>query len=162
MLSFTVVVVSDRVHRGLERDVSGETAVELIKRRGFIVDGKIIVPNSYREIVKVIREVKSNVLVFIGGTGVSPRDITVDVVEEHSWRTLPGFGEYFRLKSIEKLGLKALFSRASLFILPDARVAAVLPGSRDAVETGLEILLNLVEHLVEEVGRFEGEHRLRS
>lgn len=162
MVSFTVIVVSDRVYGGYENDVSGELAVELIRRKGFTVNGKIVVPNNYREIIRVLRETKSDVLVFIGGTGVSPRDITVDVLEEFSWRSLPGFGEVFRSISIQRVGLRAIMSRASLFILPDARVAAALPGSKEAVEVGMDILLSIVEHVVEEARRIEGEHKIRS
>ncbi|MCY0868598.1 MAG: MogA/MoaB family molybdenum cofactor biosynthesis protein [Desulfurococcus sp.] len=161
ILDFHVVVVSDRVARGEAVDTSGEKAVEYLSGRGYRVTGKTVVGNSYREILKAIREVKGRVLVLIGGTGPSPRDITVDVVESIAWRELPGFGEAFRRASFESIGARAIITRTGLYILHDGRVIVVLPGSPQAVETGLKILLDVINHVIEEVDRFEGPHRDR-
>ena len=157
---FHIIVVSDRVYEGEAVDESGEKAREIIESRGYMVSGKTIVPNRYREILRAIwGDHKSNVLLFIGGTGPSPRDITVDVIESIAWRKVPGFGEFFRLKSFEKIGYRGLLSRSEAYVLGDGRVAVVLPGSIDAVVLGLEILLNMIEHLLEETTRFEGPHK---
>lgn len=160
MARFSIIVVSDSVAKGVKKDTSGLKAKELIERKGHVVEETLVIGNNYRDIVRTIRYVKSDILVFIGGTGLSPRDITTDVVEEHAWRKVPGFGEYFRLSTASKTGLRSLISRAGLYVLPDGRVAVVLPGSPDAVEDGLNILLEIVEHVLEEAGRFEGEHRV--
>uniref|UniRef100_A0A7C4DBE2 MogA/MoaB family molybdenum cofactor biosynthesis protein n=1 Tax=Staphylothermus marinus TaxID=2280 RepID=A0A7C4DBE2_STAMA len=160
MVKFSIIIVSDAVSSGARIDTSGLKARELIEKKGHVIEETLVISNSYREIVKAIRTVESDVLVFIGGTGLSPRDITVDVVKEHAWREVPGFGEYFRLSTASKTGLKSLLSRASLFILPDSRIAVVLPGSPNAVEDGLNILLEIIEHVLEEARRFEGEHRV--
>jgi molybdenum cofactor biosynthesis protein B len=82
----------------------------------------------------------------------------VDVVSQVAWRHLPGFGELFRAKSFEVKGFRGILTRSELFILPDGRIAVCLPGSPGAVELGLNILLNIIDHLVEEVDRFEGQH----
>lgn len=156
---FQVVVVSDRVFEGLERDVSGELALALLGERGFCLEPKITVRNAYRDILRTLRGSTAKVVVLLGGTGPSPRDITVDVVEDIAWRCLPGFGETFRRISYEKIGVVALLSRATLCILHDGKIVVVLPGSPDAVSTGVDILSQLVEHLVEEVDRFEAPHR---
>jgi len=158
-VDFTVVVVSDRVAAGEAIDESGEVAVDYITSRGYRVLGKIVVGNNYREIVRAIRVSTGRVIVMIGGTGPSPRDVTVDVVESLAWRSLPGFGEVFRRKSYESIGARAILSRAGLYVLHDGKIVAVLPGSPHALRTGLDILLEIVEHLVEEVDRFEGAHR---
>jgi len=159
-LKFSIIVVSDRVYGGKALDESGEHAVELVRKHGYVVDRKIIIPNRYREILKAIQEtIDSNIVVLIGGTGPSPRDITIDLLEDIAWRKIPGFGEYFRRRSFEETGYRGLLSRSELYILYDGRVAVALPGSRSGVETGLDIFLNMVEHLVEEIHRFEGVHR---
>ncbi|ACL10530.1 molybdenum cofactor synthesis domain protein [Desulfurococcus amylolyticus 1221n] len=158
-VKFHIVVVSDRVASGESIDVSGEKAIDYITAKGHMVTGKTVIGNNYRDIVRVIREANSKVVLFIGGTGPSPRDITVDVIESLAWRTLPGFGEAFRRISYEREGSRALLSRAGLYILPDGRIAVVLPGSPSALEIGLKILMDIIEHLVEEVERFEGPHR---
>jgi len=158
---FHVVVVSDRVYSGEAVDVSGARAKEILCSRNYAVKAVTIVPNNPREIVRVLRsDRESTVFVFIGGTGVSPRDVTVDVLEALAWRRVPGFGEVFRLKSFEKAGYRGLLSRAELYLLSDGRVAVALPGSPDAVKLGLEILLEMVEHLLEEAWRFDEPHKV--
>uniref|UniRef100_A0A7J3SL88 MogA/MoaB family molybdenum cofactor biosynthesis protein n=1 Tax=Fervidicoccus fontis TaxID=683846 RepID=A0A7J3SL88_9CREN len=153
-----IVVVSDRVSSGETKDESGVLAIKKLEESGFKIDGIKYIGNSYKDILKTIRESNSRVILFIGGTGPSPRDITVDVVESLAWRKLPGFGEAFRMKSLETVGYSALISRSELFILHDGKVAIVLPGSKNAVELGLDILKRFLDHLLEEVERFEGPH----
>ncbi|ABN69416.1 molybdenum cofactor synthesis domain [Staphylothermus marinus F1] len=158
-ISFLVIVVSDNVFQGLKKDISGEFAVETLKDNGYVVVDKVVVPNNPREIIRVIRERRGDVLLFIGGTGPGPRDITVDTVESIAWRKLPGFGELFRRLSFEEIGYRGIISRAELFILYDGRIAVVLPGSTGAVKLGLKILLETIPHIYEEVWRFEGPHK---
>ncbi len=159
-ISFYVVVVSDQVFKGKKNDISGEKACEAIASKGYVVKDKIIVPNKFREVIRTIYRLKdADVIVFIGGTGLGPRDLTIDVIESIAWRKIPGFGEFFRLKSYEEIGYRGLLSRAEAYVLGDGRVVVVLPGSPNAVSLGLEIFLNMVEHLVEETRRFEGPHK---
>ncbi|MEM0378006.1 MAG: molybdopterin-binding protein [Thermosphaera sp.] len=156
--SIEVIVVSDRVHEGQMEDVSGKTAKKMIEDRGLSVDAIHVIPNSYRELIRILRESKSRVLIFIGGTGPGPRDLTVDVVSSLAWRHIPGFGELFRTKSFEVKGYRGILSRSELFILHDGKVVACLPGSPEAVELGVNILLSIIQHLLEEVDRYEGSH----
>lgn len=156
---FQVVVVSDRVYEGAVPDTSGEIAIGILREKGYCVEPKMVVRNTYRDILRALRSTNSRIVVMLGGTGPSPRDITVDVVEDVSWRCLPGFGEAFRQVSYSRIGPQALLSRAALCILYDGRVVTVLPGSPDATSVGLELLLQLVDHLIEEVDRFETPHR---
>ncbi|MEM2200835.1 MAG: molybdopterin-binding protein [Ignisphaera sp.] len=158
---FKVVVVSDIVYQDRSRDISGKKAVEIIVGKGYKVYELDYIPNSFRDIAKKVMEVPDdvNVVVFLGGTGPSPRDITVDVIESMAWRKLPGFGETFRRISYEAEGIKAILSRAELYILSNGVIVVVLPGSPKAMEIGLNLLLGVIEHLIEEVKRFEGIHR---
>ncbi|MFZ8791222.1 MAG: MogA/MoaB family molybdenum cofactor biosynthesis protein [Thermosphaera aggregans] len=157
-ISVSIIVVSDRVHEGLAEDASGSLAKRMVEEKGFFVEEFTAIPNSHRELLRVVRTSKSRLIIFIGGTGPGPRDITVDVVSQVAWRHLPGFGELFRAKSFEVKGFRGILTRSELFILPDGRIAVCLPGSPGSVELGLNILLNIIEHLVEEVDRFEGQH----
>lgn len=156
---FHIVVVSDKIASGQGEDISGSAVEKMLLAKGFKVDKKEVVGNNYKDIVRVLRSSQSKVLIFLGGTGPSPRDITIDVIEKAAWRKIPGFGELFRIKSFEKIGYSAVLSRSELFVLYDGRVAVALPGSVDAATLGTEILTNLIEHLVDEANRFEGEHK---
>ncbi|MEM0112433.1 MAG: molybdopterin-binding protein [Fervidicoccaceae archaeon] len=152
-------MVSDRVASGEAKDESGLLAKNILESSGYTVSTIKYISNSFREILRATREARDKVLIYIGGTGPSPRDITVDVLESLAWRKLPGFGEFFRMRSLESAGYSALISRSELFILPDGKIAVVLPGSSNAVETGLDILKRILDHLLEEVERFEGPHK---
>lgn len=156
---FGIIVVSDRIAEGLDIDVSSEVASNALSERGFKTCSRVIVRNSYREIIKAIRESSNRLILLLGGTGPSPRDITVDVIEDIAWRCLPGFGELFRHLSYEKIGFRAILTRTSLCILHDGKIVTVLPGSPEAVSLGIEILSRVIDHIVEEVDRFEGPHR---
>lgn len=158
-ICFKVIVVSDRVADGLLTDASGELAVKMLSDRGACVGEKVVVRNSYLELMKVLRNSWERVLLFLGGTGPSPRDVTVDVVENAAWRCLPGFGELYRYISYQKIGVSAILTRTTLCVLHDGKIAAVLPGSPDAVTLGTELLSQIIDHLVEEVDRFEAPHR---
>ncbi|MEM1644336.1 MAG: MogA/MoaB family molybdenum cofactor biosynthesis protein [Ignisphaera sp.] len=158
---FKVIVVSDTVYQDISKDISGKRAVEIIISKGYKVYDLDYIPNNFRDIVRKIMEIPNtiDVVVFLGGTGPSPRDITVDVIESMAWRKLPGFGELFRRISYEVEGIKAILSRAELYVLPNGIIIVVLPGSPKAVEIGLNLLLEIIEHLIEEVKRFEGIHK---
>ncbi len=158
-LTYTVIVVSDTIYHGLKKDESGEKAIELIEKQGYRVISKKIIPNDPKQVINALREAKdSDVIVLIGGTGPSPRDITIDVIESLAWRKIPGFGEVFRYESYREIGGRGLISRSELFLLYDGKPVLVLPGSTSAVELGLKIFFELVEHLVEEARRITGRH----
>ena len=89
-------------------------------------------------------------VVFTGGTGVAPRDVTPDTIEPLLERIVPGFGELFRMLSYEDIGSAALLSRA-LAGLARGRVVFVIPGSRGAVGLAMEKLI------VPEIGHLAGE-----
>ncbi|MEM4718130.1 MAG: MogA/MoaB family molybdenum cofactor biosynthesis protein [Desulfurococcaceae archaeon] len=156
---FRVIVVSDMIYEGRREDISGELAVSLLKGKGICVSDKTIVKNSYRDVLRAIKESNERVVILLGGTGPSPRDITVDVVEELSWRCLPGFGEIFRQLSFQKIGTYTVLTRTSLCILYDGKIVIALPGSPDAVSLGVDLLSQFIEHLIEEVDRYEKPHR---
>ena len=52
-------------------------------------------------------------IVFNGGTGVSKRDRTYDVLSQALEKELPGFGEIFRMLSYDEVGAAAMLSRAT-------------------------------------------------
>ncbi len=89
-----------------------------------------------------------DVLMTCGGTGISPRDITVDVLSGMNLKQLPGFGELFRALSFKDVGAPAMLSRAEAFII-DQKPVFCLPGSPKAVKLGLErLILPEIPHLL--------------
>lgn len=148
------------MYQGKAADESGEAVARALAERGFEVS-KVVAPSKPLEILAAVRRAQdSRLVVIVGGTGPSPRDIAVDVARSVAWREVEGFGEEFRRRSYARVGPRGLLSNAGLFITYDGRAVAALPGSRDGAMLGLELLLELLPHLLEEAARIEGPHRV--
>lgn len=137
-----IVTVSDT--RTLETDSGGALVAELLAAAGHVVAGREIVRDEPAEIAaafdRALARDDVRALIFTGGTGVAPRDVTPDVIEPRLERIVPGFGELFRMLSWQDIGSAALLSRA-LAGLVRGRAVFVIPGSRGAVRLALEKLV---------------------
>ena len=86
-----------------------------------------------------------------GGTGVSRRDRTIEVVERHLDQPLAGFGELFRFLSFEQIGSGAMLSRAVAGI-GRGKIVFAMPGSTKAVELAMSrLILPELKHLLHEL-----------
>ena len=145
-----VITVSDT--RTLEDDAGGRLIVELLEAAGHTVASRVIVKDEPTEIAVAVESAASRqgigAVIVTGGTGVAPRDVTPDTIEPLLDRTIPGFGELYRMLSYQEVGSAALLSRA-LAGLRDGRVVFALPGSRGAVRLAMEkLILPELGHLV--------------
>jgi molybdenum cofactor biosynthesis protein B len=150
-----VLTVSDT--RTPETDVSGRRAFEILRKFGHTVVAHEIVPNERKKIADAAeRALKdADLLVTIGGTGASRKDLTVEAVRPLIEKELPGFGELFRALSAKEIGTAAILSCAVLGVTRDARIVVCLPGSEGAVRLALEdVLVNELKHLVWELRRY--------
>lgn len=147
-----IVTVSDT--RTLETDSGGALVEEMLRAAGHPVAGRRIVPDEPEAIRaaldQAVSESESRVVVFTGGTGIAPRDVTPDTLEPEFDRLVPGFGELFRMLSYDDIGSAALLSRA-LAGLKQGKVVFVIPGSRGAVRLAMEKLI------LPELGHLAGE-----
>jgi len=147
-----VVTVSDT--RTLETDTGGGLVAELLEGAGHSVLHRAIVPDEPEAIAAALDEAvgrgESRAVIFTGGTGVAPRDVTPDTIEPRLTRVIPGFGELFRQLSYDDIGSAAILSRALAGIV-QGRVVFVLPGSRGAVSLGMaKLILPEIGHLAAE------------
>ncbi len=95
-----------------------------------------------------IADERIEAIVTTGGTGISSRDVTVDVVRDLLSSELEGFGELFRMLSWQQVGAAAMLSRALGGLAGDTLVFA-LPGSVKAVELAVrELIAPQLSHLV--------------
>ena len=96
-------------------------------------------------------------IILNGGTGVSRRDNTFDAVSSSLHKTLPGFGEIFRMLSYQSIGSGALLSRATagIIVTHDRHTLVFsIPGSPQAVELAMtKLILPELSHLVWETLR---------
>jgi len=135
-------------------DISGKLIIKELKKAVHEVVFYTLIPDHEGLIIEMVDHVASNyspdIIITTGGTGVGKRDVTVEALSSIFDKTLEGFGELFRRESYEKLGRAALLSRAVAGVYDDIVVFA-LPGSPDAVETGMSIIIEEAPHLVKHV-----------
>ena len=149
-LGFGVLHGSDT--RTPEDDVSGRRVEELASDSGHRVLNRCIVRDEIAAIQSGLRELLElpdmDVVVLTGGTGYSPRDVTVEAVEPLLDRKIPGFGELFRWLSHDQVQAAAMLSRTMGGVIARSAVF-VLPGSPKAVELAMKkLILPEVAHLL--------------
>jgi molybdenum cofactor biosynthesis protein B len=155
---FAVITVSDTASRGEKEDKSGKFLIEELEKAGHERVYYAVVPDEKMEIIGAIVEAfkaGADVLVTSGGTGMAPRDVTVESVRPLLDKELTGFGEIFRLLSYEEIGTAAIMTRATAGIIRSSgMVMAIfcLPGSLGAAKTGVKIILNEAGHVLKHAG----------
>ena len=148
-----LVTVSDS--RTVETDTNGKWLQERIAEADATVSGYRVVHDEPDEIRAALDELveEAQIVIVNGGTGVSRRDTTYDTLAGLLEKTLPGFGELFRMLSWDQVGSAAMLSRATAGTYRGAVLVSV-PGSPKAVALAWEKLLEPeLAHLAWEVGR---------
>ncbi|MCX8153864.1 MAG: molybdenum cofactor biosynthesis protein MoaB [Candidatus Bathyarchaeota archaeon] len=156
-LNFAVFVCSSSRHQQLQKgveasDASGDTIVALLTKAGHNVLIKKIIADDVHMIKEAVESVLCSIevdaAIFCGGTGIAPKDVTIETVSPYFEKMLPGFGEIFRLLSYEKIGSAAVMSRAVAGVAK-GKVLFCIPGSPDAVQTSVEkLILPEAPHIV--------------
>ena len=148
-----VVTLSDRAYRGTYEDLSGPKIVELVAGYlssilwEFSVDLTLIPDDApiLRDILQNACK-KYNIIFTTGGTGIGPRDITVETVTPLLIKEIPGIIEYIRIRyGTEKPN--ALLSRGVAGIIGQSLIYT-LPGSVRAVEEYMTEIFRTLKHTV--------------
>jgi molybdopterin adenylyltransferase len=149
-----VVTVSDT--RTPETDESGRLIHELAVAAGHTIVDYRIVKDEPDQVLLVLEDLSAGparIIIFNGGTGISQRDRTYDVVSKALDKTLSGFGELFRMLSYQEVGAAAMLSRATAGVYR-GKVVFSTPGSPNAVRLALEkLILPELQHLAWELVR---------
>jgi molybdenum cofactor biosynthesis protein B len=148
-----VITVTMSDTRKRENDESGRLLVELLVGAGLQHVRHVILKEEPRFLQELVRTTGTDnaaeAIVVTGGTGISPRDRTVEALDEIFEKRLEGFGEAFRRLSWDSIGPRALLSRACAGVVHQMMIYA-LPGSPKAVELGVkELVLPTIHHAVE-------------
>ncbi|MBW4418680.1 MAG: MogA/MoaB family molybdenum cofactor biosynthesis protein [Myxacorys californica WJT36-NPBG1] len=152
-----VITVSDT--RTPDTDRSGQLIQQVLTEAGHAIVHYALVkdePDQIRaQLVALSADPRLEALIFNGGTGIAPRDTTFDAIAGLLEKTLPGFGELFRMLSYEEIGSRAIASRAIAGIY-GGKLVFSMPGSSNAVRLAMEKLI--LPELVHLVTQLNDEH----
>jgi molybdenum cofactor biosynthesis protein MoaC len=147
-LRAAVVVVSDTVSAGTKEDRSGAVLAELLEKQGINVGPLSVVPDETEAIRSVAGKLVDdgyNLVLFTGGTGLSPRDVTPDAIAPVLDREIPGIMETARRYGQERMPY-AMLSRGVAGFINDCLVIT-MPGSPAGVKEYMDALFPQVLHL---------------
>jgi len=133
-------------------DESGDIIQSMASTANHRIEGYQLISDSTTMIRKIAKKAlatkRVDVLIITGGTGLSPRDVTVEAISPFVDKEIPGFGELFRKISYDKIGSAAMLSRAFAGS-SKGKLIFCLPGSPDAVQTAMEqLILPELGHMV--------------
>lgn len=152
MMKIGIITVSDSCSEGKKEDKSGPLIRQMVKSLGEVIKYEII-PDEKDSISQAIKEavdeLKADLVLTTGGTGLSLRDVTPEATREVVEKEIPGFAELMRQKSFEITPM-AILSRAIAGIRGKSLIIN-LPGSPQAVRECLEIILPLIPHALDMV-----------
>lgn len=148
-----VLTVSDT--RDETTDQSGQLIKTQLNNEGHQVAGYRIVKDEPLQIEALLRDALGNqeveAIIVNGGTGISPRDGTCEVIVKLLDKKLDGFGELFRFLSYQDIGSAAIMSRA-VAGSAQGKVLISLPGSKGAVGLAMEkLILPELRHMVSQL-----------
>jgi molybdenum cofactor biosynthesis protein B len=154
-----VLTISDT--RTPETDTGGNVIVESMWAAGHEIVSRGIVKDDAPRIKEVLGGLLADdgvdAIITTGGTGISARDTTYEVVSRVIDKKLDGFGEVFRMLSYKEVGAAAILSRA-LAGAAGTKFVACLPGSTNAVRLATEkLLVPEISHVVFELRKHRGE-----
>ncbi len=133
-----------RVSEPPEDDESGRYLVEEFKAKRYS-----LIPDDIFEIrgavLDTLRDV--DVVITTGGTGLNPKDVTIEAVRALIEKEIEGFGELFRYLSFKEIGERAMVTRAFAGVL-SGKAVFCLPGSLNAVKLGASLIKSQIRHIL--------------
>jgi molybdenum cofactor synthesis domain-containing protein len=147
-LKAAVIVCSDSVSKKEKEDTAGLKVVEKLKNNNIEVINHSTIPDDFDLIQQKAKEYSAgncNLIVFVGGTGLSPRDLTPDAVKPLLTREIPGIMETARNYGQQRMPYAMLSRGVAGFI--NKTLVLTLPGSpKGAVET-IDALFPYILHV---------------
>jgi molybdenum cofactor biosynthesis protein B len=149
-LSYGIFICSTSRYKKIQQgeaevsDAGGDTLVGLLANadqkvlfRKIIADDETMIQDA---VMYALGLEELDVAIFSGGTGITPADITIETVSPFFEKNLPGFGEFFRRISFDRVGSAAVLSRA-ISGVAKGKAFFCIPGSPDAVRVAVEMLI---------------------
>jgi molybdenum cofactor synthesis domain-containing protein len=148
MFKAVILTISDRGSKGEREDSSGPLIQEMVRGLPAEVIHYEIIPDEKEIIIEALKksadQLRADLILTTGGTGLSPRDVTPDATREVIDKEVPGFSEAMRAESLKKTP-HAMISRAITGIRGSTLIVN-LPGSPKSVKENLSVILPALPH----------------
>ena len=148
----TLGIITVSTTRALKDDTSGKWISEAGSAEGHDIVYHRVIPDDAEIIAKTLKRAicneKPQVILMTGGTGITPKDVTIEAVSPMFAKTLTGFGPLFAQLSYEEIGSAAFLSRATAGVI-EGTVVFCMPGSINACKLACrELIFPELGHLV--------------
>jgi cyclic pyranopterin phosphate synthase len=147
-LRCAVIVCSDSIAAGNKEDRAGKVIQQKLKQNNLVTGLYKIIPDEKDTIQSTIKQLVSeqyNLVLFTGGTGLSPRDVTPEAITPLLDRTIPGIMEAARQYGQQRTPY-AMLSRGVAGFIQNTLVIT-LPGSTKGTEETMDALFPYILHI---------------
>ena len=156
-INFALLICSSSRYKRLQRgkpfkDPSGSLIVQKLRQNGHRIVVRKVIPDDrdviQKNLMRLLRSRKVDAIITSGGTGVGPRDLTIEAVRPLLEKEVEGFGEIFRLISYEEIGSAVILTNALAGVV-GGKVIFCIPGSPQSVSLAVErLILPEVGHIL--------------
>lgn len=152
-LKAAVVVCSDTISKGQKEDRAGKAISEKLTGYNVDVEAYVVIPDEKNEIQNALAFYKADdydILIYTGGTGLSPRDVTPESIEPLLDRRIPGMEEAIRNYGQQRTPYSML-SRSLVGVAGKMLVIA-LPGSTNGAKESMDAIFPAALHVFKIIG----------
>ena len=146
-LSASVIVLSDTVASGKKPDTAGQNVLDILKEANFSHVNYQVIPDAPEQLLALIEQQKNQypLILTVGGTGLGPKDLTIETIQPLLKREIPGLMEASRNFGQRRTPYASLSRGVAGYI--DNSLVITLPGSRQGALESLTAILPALVHL---------------